>query len=30
VVIDVDADYSEMAQQKLQHINGTIRSRVLF
>jgi D-3-phosphoglycerate dehydrogenase len=30
VVIDVDADYSEIAQEKLQHINGTIRCRVLF
>ncbi|MDB6145790.1 MAG: hypothetical protein JWP80_4834, partial [Pseudomonas sp.] len=26
----VDADYSDLAQEKLQHINGTIRSRVLF
>ncbi|MEK1842366.1 MAG: hypothetical protein AAAB17_12830, partial [Pseudomonas sp.] len=26
----VDAEYSEMAQEKLQHINGTIRCRVLF
>jgi len=30
VVIDVDAEYSELAQEKLQHVNGTIRSRVLF
>jgi D-3-phosphoglycerate dehydrogenase len=30
VVIDVDAEYSDLAQQKLQHINGTIRCRVLF
>ena len=30
VVIDVDAEYSDLAQEKLQHINGTIRSRVLF
>jgi D-3-phosphoglycerate dehydrogenase len=30
VVIDVDADYSEMAQEKLQLVNGTIRCRVLF
>jgi D-3-phosphoglycerate dehydrogenase len=30
VVIDVDADYSDLAQAKLQQINGTIRSRVLF
>ena len=25
-----DMDYSEIAQEKLQHINGTIRCRVLF
>ncbi|MCU1749678.1 phosphoglycerate dehydrogenase [Pseudomonas sp. 6D_7.1_Bac1] len=30
VVIDVDAEYSDLAQEKLQHINGTIRCRVLF
>jgi D-3-phosphoglycerate dehydrogenase / 2-oxoglutarate reductase len=30
VVIDVDADYSEMALNKLANIAGTIRSRVLF
>ncbi|CAI8890474.1 hypothetical protein EMIT0P294_20484 [Pseudomonas sp. IT-P294] len=30
MVIDVDAEYSEMAQEKLQHIIGTIRCRVLF
>jgi len=30
VVIDVDAEYSDLAQEKLQHIKGTIRSRVLF
>ncbi|MNY13554.1 D-3-phosphoglycerate dehydrogenase [compost metagenome] len=30
VVIDVDADYSDLALEKLQHVNGTIRSRVLF
>ena len=30
VVIDVDADYSEMALNKLASIAGTIRSRVLF
>jgi D-3-phosphoglycerate dehydrogenase len=30
VVIDVDADYSDLAQEKLQTIKGTIRSRVLF
>ncbi|EPN42631.1 D-3-phosphoglycerate dehydrogenase, partial [Pseudomonas syringae pv. actinidiae ICMP 19096] len=30
VVIDVDAEYSDLAQAKLQHIKGTIRSRVLF
>ncbi|WP_256660497.1 hypothetical protein, partial [Pseudomonas sp. GL93] len=24
------AEYSDLAQEKLQHINGTIRSRVLF
>lgn len=30
VVIDVDAEYSEMALEKLQQVSGTIRSRVLF
>jgi D-3-phosphoglycerate dehydrogenase len=30
VVIDVDADYSDLALEKLQHVKGTIRSRVLF
>lgn len=30
VVIDLDADYSDLAQQKLQEIPGTIRCRVLF
>lgn len=30
VVIDVDADASHLALEKLQHINGTIRTRVLF
>jgi D-3-phosphoglycerate dehydrogenase len=30
VVIDVDAEYSDLALDKLQHVNGTIRSRVLF
>lgn len=30
VVIDVDADYSDMALEKLASIDGTIRSRVLF
>jgi len=30
VVIDVDAEYSEMALNKLANIDGTIRSRVLF
>lgn len=30
VVIDVDASYSELAFEKLQGINGTIRCRVLF
>ncbi|QNQ98038.1 D-3-phosphoglycerate dehydrogenase [Pseudomonas oryzihabitans] len=30
VVIDVDADYSDLAQEKLQNIKGTIRCRVLF
>jgi D-3-phosphoglycerate dehydrogenase len=30
VVIDVDADYSDLALEKLQHVRGTIRSRVLF
>ena len=30
VVIDVDKEYSDLALEKLQHVNGTIRSRVLF
>jgi D-3-phosphoglycerate dehydrogenase len=30
VVIDVDAEYSDMALSKLAGIKGTIRSRVLF
>ncbi|MEX6501989.1 phosphoglycerate dehydrogenase [Pseudomonas zhanjiangensis] len=30
VVIDVDADYSDLALEKLQQVHGTIRSRVLF
>jgi D-3-phosphoglycerate dehydrogenase len=30
VVIDVDAEYSDMALTKLADIEGTIRSRVLF
>ncbi|KUM38664.1 phosphoglycerate dehydrogenase [Pseudomonas sp. EpS/L25] len=30
VVIDVDAEYSDLAQEKLQNIKGTIRCRVLF
>ena len=30
VVIDVDADYSELALQKLKDIEGTIRCRVLY
>ncbi|MBD1598517.1 phosphoglycerate dehydrogenase [Pseudomonas typographi] len=30
VVIDIDAEYSDLAQAKLQQINGTIRCRVLF
>jgi D-3-phosphoglycerate dehydrogenase len=30
VVIDLDAQSSELAQEKLAHIPGTIRSRVLF
>jgi len=30
VVIDIDAEYSEIAQKKLAAIEGTIRSRVLF
>jgi D-3-phosphoglycerate dehydrogenase len=29
-VIDLDAQSSELAQEKLAHIPGTIRSRVLF
>lgn len=30
VVIDIDAEYSDLAQSKLQAIKGTIRCRVLF
>ncbi|HDZ56426.1 MAG TPA: phosphoglycerate dehydrogenase [Pseudomonas xinjiangensis] len=30
VVIDVDAENSDLALEKLQHVKGTIRSRVLF
>ncbi|PIE41536.1 MAG: phosphoglycerate dehydrogenase [Gammaproteobacteria bacterium] len=30
VVIDVDADYSNLAQEKLKDVEGTIRTRVLF
>jgi D-3-phosphoglycerate dehydrogenase len=30
VVIDIDAEYSDMALAKLAGIEGTIRSRVLF
>jgi D-3-phosphoglycerate dehydrogenase len=30
VVIDIDAEYSDMALNKLASIEGTIRSRVLF
>jgi len=30
VVIDVDAEYSELALEKLQQVEGTIRCRVLF
>ena len=30
VVIDVDAEYSDIALEKLAAIDGTIRSRVLF
>ena len=30
VVIDIDAEYSDMALTKLANIEGTIRSRVLF
>lgn len=30
VVIDVDADYSDLALEKLQQVKGTIRARVLF
>ena len=30
VVIDVDKEYSDLALEKLQQVNGTIRSRVLF
>jgi D-3-phosphoglycerate dehydrogenase len=30
VVIDIDAEYSDIALEKLANIDGTIRSRVLF
>ena len=30
VVIDIDAEYSDIALEKLANIEGTIRSRVLF
>ncbi len=30
LVVDVDAEYSAMALEKLQHIEGTIRTRVLY
>jgi D-3-phosphoglycerate dehydrogenase len=30
VVIDVDSEYSQLALEKLRHIEGTIRTRVLF
>lgn len=30
VVVDIDADYSEMALERLRKINGTIRARILF
>ncbi|TVP91279.1 MAG: phosphoglycerate dehydrogenase [Pseudomonadaceae bacterium] len=30
VVVDVDADYSDLAQEKLQKVKGTIRCRILF
>ena len=30
VVIDVDAEYSDIALQKLREVEGTIRTRVLF
>ena len=30
VVIDVDAEYSDLALNKLANIEGTIRARVLF
>ena len=30
VVIDIDAEYSELALKKLSEVEGTIRSRVLF
>ena len=30
LVVDVDAEYSELALSKLQQVNGTIRTRVLF
>ncbi len=30
LVMDVDAEYSELALEKLQQVNGTIRTRVLF
>ena len=30
VVIDVDAEYSDLALEKIQQVKGTIRVRVLF
>lgn len=30
VVVDVDAEYSDLAQEKLQKVKGTIRCRILF
>ena len=30
VVIDVDADYSKLALQKLRAIDGTIKTRVIY
>jgi D-3-phosphoglycerate dehydrogenase len=30
VVVDIDAEYSEIALDRLRQINGTIRARVLF
>ena len=30
VVVDVNKEYSELAQQKLKAVTGTIRCRVLF